>query len=61
MLASLEREEDRRTLIDLYDIIEMTIRQYRRSEDEKYLFHIHHLNETAEWLHSKIETFNYHA
>lgn len=61
MLASREREEDRAALIDLYEIIEIAIRTYQRTENPELLIHIERLNKTKEWLHSKIETFNYHA
>jgi len=55
------REDDQQTLDDLEEIIAHAKRAYQRTENPELLIHIERLNKTKEWLHSKIETFNYHA
>lgn len=55
------REDDQQTLDDLEEIIAHAKRTYQRTENPELLIHIERLNKTKEWLHSKIETFNYHA
>lgn len=59
MLISLEREDDKKTLQDLVEMLETTVRIYLESKNDEFLIHIEWLNESIDALRLKIDAGNY--
>lgn len=59
MIASRERAEDQKTLLDMTDIIETAVRSYKRTSNTEMLVHIEWLNKFAESLQLRIDTHDY--
>ena len=59
MIISLEREDDRKTLEDIVDISDISLRAYIRTEDYRFLPNLEWLNETIDRLRKKIDSYDY--
>jgi len=59
MIISLSREEDKKTLSGILDILETTTRYYLRTNDEKILEEIQWINGWYDSFKEKIEKSDY--